>query len=289
MNPFVVLALAIDLLGMALIVAGVFVGDGPCWALIVGGASTSFVGAMVLVIGYKAGSFYGLAPRLATAGVPANATLEAVRPTGVVIGGAQVLRFQLMVSHDAHDYPLVVQQAAPRRLLTEIVSGARLGVRVDPAHPDRVAIDWSQPITPPRAPANPAPATPARAAAASPAAAPPASAPAAKPAAAPTPTPTAEDLLARGRRGIAHITAVRELGDAVALGVIPPADERAGAKMASLDLEVKLPGREAYPARVVSWVPAGIGPLEPGRALTVAVDREDPEHRLAIDWQTPPV
>jgi hypothetical protein len=274
MNPFAVIGLGIDVVGMALIVAGALVPGEARWPLIITGAALSFVGVIVFLIGNKVGRFYGVAPRLAGSGVPATALVEQVRDTGVIFNNAPVLGFRLKVTHDARDYPAEVQQAVPRHLLGAVLPGARLAVRVDPADPARVAVDWSQAPTPPRE--APAPAAPEPGGSELVAEIP------------PERRMSAAELLARGRRGTARIVAAREMGDAVRLGVIAPGDERAGAKMALLDLEVKLPGREPYPVRVVHWVPASLaGQVSPGREVVVAVDRDDPEHQVAIDWETP--
>jgi hypothetical protein len=274
MNPFAVIGLVVDLTGMALIVAGALIPGEARWGLIITGAALSFIGVVMFLIGRKVGRFFGLSPRLLDRGVPATAVIEQVRHTGVIFNSSPVLGFRLMVSHQAHDYPAEVQQTVPRLLLDTLSPGTRLAVKVDPADPQQVAIDWSQAPTPPTVAAAPA-------------------------AAAPTGNPlvdsippenrqSAADLLARGRRGTARIVAAQEMGNAVRLGVIGPEDERAGATMTLLDLEVKLPGREPYPVRVVHWVPASLaGKVGPGREVVVAVDREDPEHQVAIDWETP--
>ena len=275
MNPFAVIGAVVDLVGMGVIVAGVLSPGEARWPLIVGGATLSFIGAVMVLIGLKVGRFYGVSPRLLARGQPAFAEVEQVHPTATTFMGSPVAAFRLKVSHQAHDYPLDVQQAVPRELLAEVGPGSRVTVKVDPEHPDRVVIDWSQPPTPPRV------------------------TPAASPeqrsgrelveSIPPEQRRSAADLLAPGRRGTARIVAAKELGDAVRLGVIAPGDERAGAMMTMLDLEVKLPGRDPYPVKVVHWVPASqVGKAGPGREVVVAVDRDDPEHQVAIDWEAPP-
>lgn len=275
MNPFAIIGAVVDLAGIGVIVAGVLIPGEARWPLIITGVSLSFIGAVMFAIGQKVGRFYGVSPRLLAGGQPAFAEVEQARPTGTIFMGSPVVAFRLKVSHQAHDYPLDVQQAVPQDLLAEVGPGSRVTVKVDPEHPDRAAIDWSQPPTPPRV-------TP--------------SAPAGQPAGRdpvdsipPESRKSAADLLAHGRRGTARIVAAKELGDAVRVGVTAPGDERAGAMMMVLDLEVKLPGRDPYPVKVVNWVPASqVGRAGPGREVAVAVDRDDPEHQVAIDWETPP-
>jgi hypothetical protein len=275
MNPFGIIGIIVDLVGVAVIVAGALIPGEARWALIITGVSLSFIGAVMFLIGQKAGRFYGVTPRLLARGQPAFAEVEQLRPTGVIFNNAPVVAFRLKVAHQAHDYPVDVQQATPRRLLDTLLPGSRLAVKVDPERADRVVIDWSQDPTPPRVP-------PTVVAGES-------SGPGSVETLRPEQPRSASELLARGRRGTARIMAAKEMGDAVRLGVVAPDDERAGAMMALLDLEVKLPGREPYPVRVVHWVPASqVGKAGPGREVVVAVDRDDPEHQVAIDWETPP-
>lgn len=274
MNPFAVIGLVVDLVGMALVVIGALVGGEARWPVIIAGVTLSFVGMAMFLIGRKAGRFFGLSPRLLSRGVPATAVVERVRETGVMFNNSPVLGFWLTVSHQAHDYPVELLQALPRPLLGAVSPGTRLAVKVDPDDPQKVAIDWSQPPTPPTGAAAPPAATPLGS----------------EPAEAVPPENrrSAADLLARGRRGTARIVAAKEVGNAARLGVVGSGDERAGAMMNVLDLEVKLPGREPYPVRVVHWVPASLaGQVGPGREVVVAVDRDDPEHQVAIDWETP--
>ncbi len=274
MNPFAIVGIVVDLAGMAVIVAGVLISGELRWPLIIAGATLSFIGVVMFVIGRKAGRFYGVSPRLAARGTPATALVEQMQDTGVIFNGSPVVRFHLNVSHQAHDYPAKVQQALPRSRREEVSIGSRVAVRVDPEDSGRLVIDWSQ-----------APAAPRGVAA-------PAAAPTGHTPADSTPAErrrSAAELLARGRRGTARIVAAQEAGDAVRLGLMPPDDERAGAMMALLDLEVKLPGRDPYPARVMHWVPAALaGQVGPGREVVVAVDRDDPEREVAIDWEASP-
>jgi hypothetical protein len=273
-NPFTVIGLTVDLAGIALMVAGVLVPGEARWPLIIAGATLSFIGVMMFLIGRKVGRFYGVAPRLLSRGVPATAVIEQMRDAGVIFNHSPVVRFSLKVTHEARDYPAEVQQAVPRLLAGAVLPGSRVAVRVDPAESTRVAIDWSQAPTPSRVPTASAAPEPAGRALID---------------AIPSERrQSAADLLARGRRGTARIVAAQAMGDAVQLGLISPEDQRAGARMTLFDLEVKLPGRDPYPARVAHLVPASLaGKVGPGREVRVAVDRDDPEHQVAIDWEAP--
>lgn len=274
MNPFGIVGIMVDLVGVAVILTGVLIPGEARWPLIIAGATLSFIGAVMLVIGQKAGRFYGVSPRLLARGQPAFAEVEQMQETGVIFNRSPVVRFRLKVSHQAHDYPAEVQQAVPRPRRGALVIGSRVAVKVDPEDKNRVVIDWSQAPEAPRGVTAPAAAPAGQALVDS---------------VPPEHRKSAAELLVRGRRGTARIVAAQEVGDAVRLGLMAPGDERAGATMALLDLEVKLPGRDPYPARVVHWVPAELaGRVGPGREVVVAVDRDDPEREVAIDWEASP-
>jgi hypothetical protein len=274
MNPFGIIGIVVDLVGVAVILAGVLIPGEARWPLIITGAVLSFIGAVMLVIGQRAGRFHGVSPRLAARGVPATALVEQMQETGVIYNRSPVVRFGLKVSHQAHDYPAEVQQAVPRPRRDALAIGSRVAVKVDLADKNRVVIDWTQAPVPPRGVTAPAAAPAGHALVDS---------------VPPEHRKSAAELLARGRRATARIVAAQEVGDAVRLGLMAPSDERAGAMMTLLDLEVKLPGRDPYPARVVHWVPAALaGRVGPGREVVVAVDRDDPEREVAIDWEASP-
>lgn len=271
MNPFALIGIVVDLAGVGLIVAGALITGDPRWPLIASGATLSLIGTMMFIIGRSAGSFYGTSPRLAARGITATALVEKMQETGTFFRGSPVVSFGLKVTHQARDYPVEVRQALPRSLRDSVLPGSRVAVRVDPEEPNRVVVDWSEAPRPPRLTPEAVgrPGGTGRAEAIT----------------AEQPR-SAADVLARGRRGTARILAAREMGDAARLGIIAPDDERAGAMMVLFDLEVKLPGRDPYPARVAHWVPASqVGKVGPGREVVVAVGREDPEREVAIDWE----
>ncbi|MCU0280429.1 MAG: hypothetical protein MUE66_01035 [Acidimicrobiia bacterium] len=274
MNAFSLAGLVMDGIGMALIIAGVITGGEARWGLVITGASVSVAGAVMYLSGRKVGSFSGVAPRLLRAGLPARALVERMWETGVTINESPVFGFGLQVTREGEEaYSAEVQQAVPRMLVGAVLPGATLAVKVDPADPARVAIDWSAP---------PAAANLSALAAA----APPEEVAEALRALPPEQRGSAAELLARGRRGTARLVGIRDMGDAVELGLMAADDERAGARVALLELEVKLPGKEPYRAQVIHWLPARLeGRVGPGRTLVVAVGRDDPEHEVAVDWE----
>lgn len=280
MNAFSLAGLGMDGIGMALVIAGVVTGGEARWGLIITGAAVSVAGAIMYVSGRKVGSFSGVTPRLLRTGLPARALVERMWETGVTINESPVFGFGLQITREGQEaYSAEVQQAVPRMLVGAVLPGVTLAVKVDPADPARVGVDWSE------FPAGAA----ARDLSALVAAAPPEEVAEAIRSLPPEQRGSAAELLARGRRGRARLVAMRDMGDAVELGLMDASDERAGARVALLELEVRLPGRDPYPAQVLHWLPARLeGRIGPGRTLVVAVGRDDPEHEVAVDWEAAP-
>lgn len=278
MNAFSLAGLAMDGIGLILVVVGLVTGGEARWGLVIAGASVSVAGAIMFVSGRKVGSFSGVTPRLLRTGLPVRALVERMWETGVTINESPVFGFGLQITREGQEaYSVEVQQAVPRMLVGAVLPGATLAVKVDPADPARVAIDWST---------LPAAGSAAASLSALVAAAAPEEVAEAIRALSPEQRGSAAELLARGRRGTAHLVGIRDMGDAVELGLMAADDERAGARVALLELEVKLPGKEPYRAEVLHWLPARLeGRVGPGRTLVVAVGRDDPEHEVAVDWE----
>jgi len=276
MTPFIVMGILADIAGAALVVAGAVTGN---VALLAPGIPLLITGTVFWLVGAKTGALTGgtsLRSLLRGAnaipeGLPARALVRAMGETGWTINEAPVFSFDLEVHREGQPpYPVAVKQMVPRMLVGAVLPGHEVSVRVDPADASRVAIDWSEM---PRAAGAAETDDPAALLAAIPA----------------ERRGSAADLLARGRRGTARLLGIRDLGDAVETGLMAATDPRAGARVALLELEVKLPGRDLYQAKVVHWLPAAlVGRVGPGRQLVVAVDRDDPEHEVAVDWEAVP-
>jgi hypothetical protein len=95
---------------------------------------------------------------------------------------------------------------------------------------------------------------------------------------------SAAELLERGRHGTAVIKSASDSGDISDLGIVDSSDAGRDDRIYILDLEVKLPGRSPYSARVGHRVPERLfGRIGPGMEIEVAVDRDD-DQDVAIDW-----
>lgn len=266
MGRMLAFTLLLDLAGAGFIGAGIL-SDGPASPVLIGiGVALLISGSITLIAATRAGGLGG-SRQLMTEGISLPATVLAMRETGVTINESPVFGFDLEIHREDHP-PLraTLRQRVPRMFVGAVLPGGTVMVRQDPERSDRVAIDWSTPPGPPQVPI--------------------------------TPEDFAEslrtvpperrlrpaDVLARGRRGIATVVSARTLGTLEDLD-LDEMEHDPGDEMFLFELEVKLPGRDPYPATVVHGVPARlIGHVGPGLELPVAADREDPEHQVAIVW-----
>ncbi|NUS08545.1 MAG: hypothetical protein HOV97_38975 [Nonomuraea sp.] len=82
--------------------------------------------------------------RLLASGIPAQAVVESMADTGMTVNGQPVVSFGLVVQPGQGPAYLVAhKQTLPRIPMGMVVPGAVLPVKVDPARPDRVRIDWA--------------------------------------------------------------------------------------------------------------------------------------------------
>jgi hypothetical protein len=81
---------------------------------------------------------------VAATGQPAQASITAVRETGLMVNMQPVLHLDLLVLAEGRPpFPATSEGPVSMTLLARLVPGAELGVKFDPANPTVVAIDWS--------------------------------------------------------------------------------------------------------------------------------------------------
>ncbi|MGW2159046.1 hypothetical protein [Nonomuraea sp. NPDC001699] len=82
--------------------------------------------------------------RLLATGIPAPAVVESMADTHMTVNDQPVVSFGLVVQPDEGPaYRVAHRQTLPRVPMGLVVPGAVLPVKVDPARPDRVRIDWA--------------------------------------------------------------------------------------------------------------------------------------------------
>ena len=83
------------------------------------------------------------AERIRTQGVAGTAGITGMRQTGVTLNEQPQVELQLQVTTDMHGaYPVTVKEYVPLMMLGALSSGRPLPVKVDPANPQRVIIEW---------------------------------------------------------------------------------------------------------------------------------------------------
>jgi hypothetical protein len=231
---------------------------------------------------------------LTSTGIPGEATILSIRETGISFrSGLEVLvGFELEVRVPGRSpYNVALEQGVPRLLLGGVLPGSVVSVRVDPAGPNEVAIDFSAAPRPGGMPSVGVPGGPGVPGVPG---VPVAGVPGATgaPLAGPPGTPpigavkTASELLASGVRGQATVVAAQDLGMTVAqTGRQPERPEWLDDRIFLFTLEVHLDGQAPYTAQVGHRVPDDMAAqIRPGMTLPVAVDPATPALSVAIDW-----
>jgi hypothetical protein len=254
--------------------AAAFVGGDARGGLIITGISLLIPALILRGVGSKLGSLTGIQPDYIEHGTRGIGTITSVGDTGVTINNDPVLAFGLDLQVPGSPASTELRQRMPRFLLGAVLPGAEVDVVADPDNPTRVAIDWT---VAPRAGVG----------GGSPAAAVPGpgmekiSENMGEPV---TGVSSAAETLRTGRRGTAVVRSAKDAGDISDLGVVDASDAGRDDRIYVLELDVKLPGRSPYVARVGHRVPERLfGKIGPGMSLDVAVDRDD-DQGVAIDW-----
>jgi hypothetical protein len=78
-------------------------------------------------------------------GIPARATITAIRAPGSSINSRPVLHLDVLVAVPGRPvYQSVVRNAPPIHLVGTLRPGVGLPVKVDPGRPERLLVDWAQ-------------------------------------------------------------------------------------------------------------------------------------------------
>jgi hypothetical protein len=237
-------------------------------------------------------------------GVPGSAIIESIGETGVTVSMPGVgpnapdykLGLQVTPNDGSPAYHADIKALIPRIFVPMVVPGARIGVSIDPKDPRKVAIDFER--------FNPDDSSADAAGGSGPGGMNLDFDASGQPNAAqvaaivgrvhggtmPLIKGSADQLLATGTHGTAVITTTQPLGKTVR-DINPAADpSRLDDPMWMFTLEVKLPGRDPFPAVMGHRVPVSkVALLGPGVKLAVAVDEADEHNEVAIDWERSPI
>ncbi|MGN9781629.1 hypothetical protein ACTMTF_09390 [Nonomuraea sp. ZG12] len=116
------------------------VGQSMLMALLITGGTTLILACVGLPFLIRSRN----ARRLLVTGLPAQAVIETMTDTGMTVNGRPIVGFGLTVRiADTPPYHVFHRQSRPRVPMGTVAPGAVVPVKVDPAHHDRVRIDWA--------------------------------------------------------------------------------------------------------------------------------------------------
>ena len=239
-------------------------------------AGSLLVSAFVLVMVLRAAGTLGPRKKVLATGLPGQAMIVGVTPTGTVINDINyVCRFQLRVELPGQaPYDVETKETVPITGMGQIVPGTVVGVRVAQNDRTKVFVDWQQGVVPPGTPAA-AVSTADLAGALRDTGT-----------AQRVPTGSAAELLRTGQPAQGYLVSFADTGQT-------PRSLGRQADPAVLDdplyvLEVELhlaPGMTPIVGKVVHRVPRAVGPmLRVGMPLSCAVDPGNPTRNFAIDF-----
>ena len=84
--------------------------------------------------------------QLLTSGTPGKATIKGFTDTGVLVNFNPQVVLDLEITLEGKDaYTTQLTTAVPQMQIPLVQPGNKVGVRVDPADPSSIAIDWTRP------------------------------------------------------------------------------------------------------------------------------------------------
>ena len=251
----------------------------PLWVYYVPVAAV-FVVTMVVAIGAvirNVGQLksVGAADPLLTSGTPGSARVLSADWTGAVINLEYVCRIRLRVEIPGREpYDVTIEQRVDPLRLAALQPGTTVAVRVEPADPLNVRIDFSQLTETPGAESHGPPPTAA------------ALADAYRESPGSTQSASAADLLASGQRVRGVLKSFADTGStARSLGKTPSRPEFLDDPLYIFDVDLQFPNLAPVDGQAVQRVPrAQVPNLVIGPELACVVDPGDPSHRFVVDW-----
>lgn len=250
-----------------LVLAGVFLVIGLNSDLLRGGftltaAILGVTGIGLFLWGRRWARGYKDAQRLKASGVPGQAMITGMRQTGVYLNEQPQIELNLQVQTEMHGpYQVTVREYVPLMLLGTLGSGRPLPVKVDPADPQKLVIEWENALSG------------GMAGAAMPLTPPPSADttqydPAARKA-------EKERLLATGISGKATVTSARATGTT----------DSEGRPVYDLMLAIEIPGQTPMQGPARTGVPTDrVSQLEAGDSVAIKADPANPT-AMTIDWE----
>lgn len=241
-------------------------------------ASAVFSIVLFLVVWKYASNMMGDS-KVLDAGVPGQAVVMSLEPTGTVINDLYyVCNIGLRVQLPAQaPYDVMIKQSVPIHAMGRVDPGRTVAVKVDPVDRTKAAIDWNVVVTgggPATMATDPSAGMIAGAVAA------------AGGAAGLAQQGVTVDLLRSGQRVLGVLTEYADTGNTPrSLGMTPSRPEFTDDPMYAVTLQLHVANTAPIEAKVVQRVPrAQVANLAMGMQLNCAVDPADPTRSVAIDW-----
>jgi hypothetical protein len=227
----------------------------------------ALVAVGLLIWGRKWSRGYAEAQRIKNQGVAGQAKITGMRQTGVYVNEQPQIELQLQVQDQMYgSRQITVKEYVPLMMLGTLSSGRPLPVKVDPANPNNIVIEWESALSGgmpmgmgagmPTAPVTQPPSGDSTQ-----------YDPQARQA-------EKERLLATGVSGKATVTSARDTGDV----------DSEGRPVYDLMLAIEIPGRQPMQGPARTGVPADrVDRLEPGDTVAIKADPNNPTV-MTIDW-----
>jgi len=249
---------------LELVLAGVFaviafLNDDLGFGFFLTAGILGLTGLLLLMWARRMRAGYEEAQRLRVQGVPGTARIVGLRQTGVTLNDQPQVELNLEVTTSIQGpYPVTLKEWVPMIMLGRLTSGIPLPVKVDPADPNNLVIEWESTMS-------------------------------AAGAGAMTPAPQAdtsqysqaareaerERLLATGVVGTATVLSARATGET----------DTEGRPVYDLMLQIEVPGQQPMQGPARTGIPEDrVDQLEPGDRVPLKVDPANPMV-MTVDWE----
>jgi hypothetical protein len=250
--------------------------------------ASSIFSIVIIVVVFKYASNMMGDSKVLDAGIPGQAVVMSLEPTGTVINDMYyVCNIGLRVQLPAQaPFDVLIKQSVPIYSMGRVDPGKTVAVKVDPVDRTKAVIDWDVIVTGPgavggaEAVMDPSAGVIAGAVAAAGAGG------AAGLAQSGITVSSTVDLLRSGQRVLGVLTEYADTGSTPrSLGLEPSRPEFVDDPMYAVTLQLHIANTTPIEAKVVQRVPrAQVANLAMGMQLNVAVDPSNPTRNVAIDW-----
>jgi hypothetical protein len=114
----------------------------PPAGFLIAGVVFVLVGASLFAVGFMFSQSSSNAQRLQAVGIPGTATVISAQDTGMTINDNPRVNLTLQVAAGGNTYQASTSVTVPRLQVGRLAPGSVLAIKVDPAKPSDMVIDW---------------------------------------------------------------------------------------------------------------------------------------------------